>query len=73
MTPGLSHIIYLRLKQGNIQFQTVSRSNFIFSRSPGGISNLGYTAKAITPVAISTLMKISPDEKEILLKYIYHE
>jgi hypothetical protein len=73
--PDYLTLFIYEFKQGNIQFQTVSRVKFHFFQIPGWYFEISeYNRKGYnTGWLISTLMKISPDEKEILLKYIYHE
>jgi hypothetical protein len=73
--PDYLTLFIYEYKLGNLAFKTVSRVKFHFFQAPGWYFEISeYNRKGYnTGWLISTLMKISPDEKEILLKYIYHE
>ena len=73
--PDYLTLFIYEFKQGNLSFQTISRVKFHFFQLPGWYFEISeYNRKGYnTGWLISTLMKISPEEKDILLKYIYHE
>jgi hypothetical protein len=73
--PDYLTLFIYEFKLGNLQFKTISKVKFHFFQVPGWYFEISeYNRKGYnTGWLISTLMKISPDEKDILLKYIYHE
>ncbi len=73
--PDFLTLFIYEFKLGNLTFRTVSKVKFHFFQVPGWYFEISdYNRKDFnTGWLISTLMKISPDEKDILLKYIYHE
>jgi len=73
--PDFLTLFIYEFKLGNLTFRTVSKVKFHFFQVPGWYFEISdYNRKGFnTGWLISTLMKISPDEKDILLKYIYHE
>jgi hypothetical protein len=73
--PDYLTLFIYEFKQGNMQFKTISRVKFHFFQIPGWYFEISeYNRKGYnTGWLISTLMKISPDEKDVLMKYIYHE
>lgn len=73
--PDYLTLFIYEFKRGNLRFQTVSRVKFHFFQIDGWYFELSqYNRKGYnTGWLISTLMKINDDEKELLMKYIYHE
>lgn len=73
--PDYLTLFIYEFKQGNMQFKTITRVKFHFFQIPGWYFEISeYNRKGYnTGWLISTLMKISPDEKDVLMKYIYHE
>jgi len=73
--PDFLTLFIYEFKKGNLQFKTVTKVKFHFFQVDGWYFELsdfnrqGYN----TGWLISTLMKINIDEKDVLLKYIYHE
>lgn len=73
--PDYLTLFIYEYKRGNLVFKTVSRVKFHFFQVDGWYFEIsefnrrGYN----TGWLISNLMKISPEEKDILMKYIYHE
>jgi len=73
--PDYLTLFIYEFKLGNLSFKTVTRVKFHFFQIPGWYFEISeYNRKGYnTGWLISTLMKISPEEKDILMKYIYHE
>jgi hypothetical protein len=73
--PDYLTLFIYEFKKGNLKFKSVNRVKFHFFQISGWYFELSdYNRKGYnTGWLISTLMKISKDEKAMLLKYIYHE
>ena len=73
--PDYLTLFIYEFKQGRLAFKTITQVKFHFFQIPGWYFEISeYNRKGYnTGWLISNLMKISPDEKDILLKYIYHE
>ncbi|MFO7614124.1 MAG: hypothetical protein R6W71_05735 [Bacteroidales bacterium] len=73
--PDYLTLFIYEYKRGNLVFKTVSRVKFHFFQIDGWYFEIGeFNRKGYnTGWLISNLMKISPEEKDILMKYIYHE
>lgn len=73
--PDYLTLFIYEYKQGNLKFNTISRVKFHFFQLDGWYFELTeYNRQGMNNGwLISTLMKITPDEKEILMNYIYHE
>jgi hypothetical protein len=73
--PDYLTLFIYEFKKGNLEFNSVTKVKFHFFQVDGwyfeisDFNRSGYN----TGWLISSLMKINKDEKEILLKYIYHE
>jgi hypothetical protein len=73
--PDYLTLFIYEFKKGNLEFKSVTKVKFHFFQVDGwyfeisDFNRSGYN----TGWLISSLMKINNDEKEILLKYIYHE
>ena len=73
--PDYLTLFIYEFKKGNLKFKSITRVKFHFFQVDGWYFELsdfnrsGYNSGWL----ISTLMKINQDEKDILLKYIYHE
>jgi hypothetical protein len=73
--PDYLTLFVYEFKKGNLQFNTVTKVKFHFFQVDGWYFELsdfnrqGYN----TGWLISSLMKISKEEKDVLMKYIYHE
>lgn len=73
--PDYLTLFIYEFKKGNLEFKSVTKVKFHFFQVDGwyfeisDFNRSGYN----TGWLISSLMKINKDEKEILLKYIYHE
>lgn len=73
--PDYLTLFIYEYKLGNLKFNSVSRVKFHFFQVDGWYFEISdYNRQGYnTGWLISNLMKISPEEKEILMKYIYHE
>ena len=73
--PDYLTLFIYEFKKGNLQFKSVTKVKFHFFQVEGWYFELSdFNRKGYnTGWLISTLMKINKDEKDILLKYIYHE
>ena len=73
--PDYLTLFIYEFKRGNLKFKTITQVKFHFFQVDGWyfeISN--YNRKGYnTGWLISTLMKINESDKNILMKYIYHE
>ena len=73
--PDYLTLFIYEYKKGNLTFKTINRVKFHFFQVDGwyfelsDINRKGYN----TGWLITALLKVSPDEKEIMMKYIYHE
>lgn len=73
--PDYLTLFIYEVKQGNLKFKSITKVKFHFFQIDGWYFELnnfnreGYNKGWL----ISTLMKINDPDKEILLKYIYHE
>jgi hypothetical protein len=73
--PDYLTLFIYEFKKGNLKFNTVTKVKFHFFQVDGWYFELsdfnrqGYN----TGWLISSLMKISPEERDVLIKYIYHE
>lgn len=73
--PDFLTLFIYEFKKGNLKFKSISKVKFHFFQVEGwyfelsDFNRLGYN----TGWLISTLMKVNKDEKDIMLKYIYHE
>lgn len=73
--PDYLTLFIYEFKRGNLQFKTITKVKFHFFQINGWYFELSdYNRKGYnTGWLISTLMKINEDERQILMKYIYHE
>jgi len=73
--PDYLTLFIYEFKKGNLQFNTITKVKFHFFQVNGWYFELsdfnrqGYN----TGWLISSLMKINKEEKDVLMKYIYHE
>ncbi len=73
--PDYLTLFIYEFKLGNLQFQTITQVKFHFFQLSGWYFELSeYNRKGYnTGWLISTLMKLSDPDKDILMKFIYHE
>jgi hypothetical protein len=73
--PDYLTLFIYEFKKGNLKFKSISKVKFHFFQVEGWYFELSdFNRKGYnTGWLISTLMKINIEEKDILLKYIYHE
>jgi len=73
--PDYLTLFIYEFKLGNLQFQTITEVKFHFFQLSGWYFELSeYNRKGYnTGWLISTLMKLSDTDKDILMKFIYHE
>ena len=73
--PDYLTLFIYEFKTGNLKFETITKVKFHFFQIDGWYFELSEYNRpgANAGWLISTLMKISPSDKEILTKFIYHE
>lgn len=73
--PDYLTLFVYEYKKGNLVFKTINKVKFHFFQIDGWYFELSdFNRKGYnTGWLISSLSKINPEEKDILLKYIYHE
>jgi len=73
--PDYLTLFVYEFKKGNLAFKTINKVKFHFFQVDGWYFELSdFNRKGYnTGWLISSLAKVSKDEKELLLKYIYHE
>ncbi|MFO8129171.1 MAG: hypothetical protein R6T99_04625 [Bacteroidales bacterium] len=74
-TPDYLTLFLYEIKKGNLKFKTVAGLKFHFFQIDDWYFELSYFNRSgyNTGWLISNLMKIGPEDKKILMKYIYHE
>ncbi len=73
--PDYLTLFIYEYKKGDLQFKTVTNVKFHFFQVDGWYFELSkYNRKGYNNGwLISTLMKVSPSDKEVLMKFIYHD
>jgi hypothetical protein len=73
--PDLLTLFIYEIKNGNLMFKTVQQVKFHFFQVPGWYFELAdFNRKSFNSGwLIADLVNITPEEKELLMKFIYHE
>ena len=73
--PDYISLFFYEIQEGNLKFKTVSDLRFHFFQIDGWYFKLEYYNRAgyNTGWLVSNLLKISPEEEQLLKQYIYHE
>ncbi len=73
--PDFLTLFIYEVKNGNLAFKTVQHVKFHFFQVPGWYFELADFNRRSTNSGwlIANLLKITPEEKELMLKFIYHE
>jgi hypothetical protein len=74
-TPDYLTLFIYEFKKGNLKFKTITKVKFHFFQVDGWYFELSdFNRKGYnTGWLISSLMKVSKEQKDVMIKYIYHE
>ncbi|MDD5696158.1 MAG: hypothetical protein PHD61_12750, partial [Bacteroidales bacterium] len=73
--PDFLTLFIYEVKNGNLTFKTVQQVKFHFFQVPGWYFELVdfNRRSANSGWLMANLLKITPEEKELMMKFIYHE